>query len=88
MSVPVIGEDDGGHPEVEIWLDDRMGWCLTVPEKMPDSALRIMCAYALTTYIDMIASMPDTPRKRQLDKAIPDLIKCKVTQVVTPRRRH
>jgi hypothetical protein len=69
--------------EVNLWLCPRRGWCLRVPERVPDSALYVMVAYALTMYEKQHAEMPDGLSKRRLGKAIPDLIKLRVTQIVT-----
>jgi hypothetical protein len=73
------------HPEVELWLDERKGWLLRVPAKVPDSALKTMMAYAVTVYTDMHRKMPDGLRRRRLERAIGDLIKLKITQVVRPK---
>jgi hypothetical protein len=68
--------------EVELWLDRRRGWMLRVPERLPSDALRIMVAYALTMYSQEHDRMPDCARKRRLGRAIEDLIKLRITQVV------
>jgi hypothetical protein len=70
------------NEEVQLWLDKRRGWCLSVPAKVPDSALQVMIAYALTMYAKQHKEMPGGPRKRRLERAINDLIKLKVTQIV------
>jgi len=70
------------HPEVELWLDARKGWMLSVPKRVPDSALRVMMAYAVTCYSDQHKRMADGPRKRRLERAIEDLIKLRITQVI------
>lgn len=74
-------------PGVELWLDKRAGWMLTVPERVPESGLRLMIAYALPVYEKMHKDMPSTPatlpEKRRLERAIKDLQELKVTQVMT-----
>jgi hypothetical protein len=42
-------------------------------------------AYAVTVYTDMHRKMPDGLRRRRLERAIGDLIKLKITQVVRPK---
>ncbi len=72
-------------PDVNLWLDPYKGWCLTVPAKMPDSALRVMIAYAVTLYEKRFKSMPSTsPDKRRLEHAIKRLQELKVTQIIQP----
>jgi hypothetical protein len=68
--------------DVELWLCQRRGWCLRVPERVPDSALQVMIAYALTMYEKQHKEMAGGDRKRRFERAINDLIKLKVTQIV------
>lgn len=74
------------NEEVELWLCPRRGWCLAVPEVVPYSALQVMVAYALTMYEKQHMDMPDSPRKRKLERAINDLIKLRVTQIIVRRK--
>lgn len=70
------------NEEVQLWHEPRRGWCLSVPAKVPDSALRVMIAYALTMYEKQHKEMADGQRKRRFERSINDLIKLRVTQIV------
>lgn len=72
--------------EVELWLCPRRGWCLRVPEAVPYSSLQVMVAYALTMYEKQHKDMRDGPLKRKLERAINDLIKMRVTQIIVKRK--
>jgi hypothetical protein len=68
--------------EVDIYLCPRRGWVIRTPLRIPDSALLKMCAYALQTYTEKLVKMPDGPKKRALDLALPALAKVRVTQEI------
>ena len=76
------------NEEVQLWHCRVRGWCLAVPERVPYAALQVMIAYALTMYENEHKAMPDGQRKRRLERAINDLIKLRVTQIIIKRKEY
>jgi hypothetical protein len=73
---------ESGTDDVDIYYCARRGWVINTPMRVPDSALLKMCEHAITTYTQYLKTMPDGPKRRQLDAVLPLLAKVRVTQEI------